>query len=111
MKHYLTFSVIARIDASALLFWALARQPYGYFILLRWVTCGVSAYCAYLSYSIKRTPWAWLYGFVALLFNPLAPVRLDRQTWGYLDIATGVVFLISIFFVRESITTKGDSNV
>jgi hypothetical protein len=111
MKRYLTLSVIARIVASALLFWALARHPYGYFVLLRWVTCGVLAYCGYLSYSLKRIPWAWLFGFLALLFNPIAPVRLDRQTWAYLDIGTGVILLTSIFFVRELIKMKGESNV
>jgi len=111
MKQYFTFSVISRILTSGLLFWALARHPYGYFILLRWITCGVTAYCAYLSYSIKRITWAWICGFLALLFNPLAPVRLDRQTWAYLDVAAGAVLLVSIFFVRESTATKGQPNV
>jgi hypothetical protein len=111
MKRYLSLSVIARVVASALLFWALARHQYGYFVLLRWVVSGVSVYCGYLSYTLKRIPWAWVFGFSALLFNPIALVRIDRQTWAYLDIATGIILLISIFFIRESIQTKGESNV
>ena len=111
MRPHFTFSAVARIVAAALLFWALAQHQYGYFVLLRWIVCGVSAFCAYLSYSINRIPWAWLLGFLALLFNPLAPIRLDRQTWAYFDVATGVLLLVSIFFVRESLASKGESNV
>jgi hypothetical protein len=111
MKTQLSFSVVARIIASALLFWALARHQYGYFVLLRWVVCGTSAFCAYLSYSLKRVPWTWLFALLTILFNPLSPIRLDRQTWAYFDIATGVFLLASIFFIRESIPSKGETNV
>jgi hypothetical protein len=111
MKKHLSFSVVARIVASVLLFWALARHQYGYFVLLRWVVCGVSAFCAFLSYSLKRIPWTWLFGLLAILFNPLAPIRLARQTWAYFDVATGLLLLASIFFIKESLPTKGDSNV
>ena len=110
MKTQLLFSVVARIVASALLFWALARHQYGYFILLRWVVCGTSAFCAYLSYSLKRVLWAWLFALLALLFNPLAPIHLDRQTWGYFDVATGLFLLASIFFIKESLQSKVESN-
>ncbi|MGA9364884.1 MAG: DUF6804 family protein [Bacteroidota bacterium] len=111
MKTQLSFSVVARIVAGALLFWALARHQYGYFVLLRWVVCGTSVFCAYLSYSLKRVPWTWLFALLALLFNPIAPIRLDRQTWAYFDVATGLLLLASIFFIRESLPTKGASNV
>jgi len=110
MKSFLSFSVAARVVTGALLFWALARHQYGYFVLLRWIVCAASAFCAYLSYSLKRVPWTWLFGLIALLFNPLAPIRLDRQTWTYLDAATGFVLLLSILFFRESLSSKGDAN-
>jgi hypothetical protein len=111
MKKHLSFSFVARIVTSALLFWALARHQYGYFVLLRWVVCSVSVFCAFLSYSLKRISWTWVFGLLALLFNPLAPIRLARETWVYFDIATGLLLLGSIFFINESLPTKGDSNV
>lgn len=106
MKPHFSFSVIARVVASALLFWALARHPYGYFTLLRWVVCATAAYSAYVSATVNRVPWAWVLGFIALLFNPLIPARIDRATWAYLDVAVGIFFLLSVFFVREKLSQQ-----
>ncbi len=38
--------LIARLIASGMLLLALSRHPYSYYILLRWVVCGTSAYGA-----------------------------------------------------------------
>jgi len=111
MKSYLSLSVIARIGRSVLLFWALSRHPYGYFTLLRWVVCATAVYTAYVSTTVNRTPWAWVFGLIALLFNPLIPARIDRATWAYLDVAIGILFLLSVFFVRENFSTKGGDNL
>ena len=110
MKQYLSFSVVARIVTSALLFWALAQHQYGYFVLLRWIVCGVSIYCSYLSYSKNIISWTWVFSFVALLFNPLAPIHLDRHTWTYFDLAIGFLLLSSIIFIKESNKKKNKSN-
>lgn len=111
MKTQLSFSIVARIVASSLLFWALARHHYGFYVLLRWVVCGASAFCAYLSFTLKSVPWRWLFALLAILFNPIFPIRLDRQTWAYFDVAAGLLLLASIFFIRESIPPKGETNV
>jgi len=102
MKRYLAFSVIVRIFASVLLFWAaLSHHPSGYYTLLRWVVFGVGVYSAYIAVTFNRIPWAWCFGLIALFFNPLIPVWLNRATWVNIDVAVGVVFLISIFFVSR----------
>ena len=41
----------------------------------------------------RRAVVTWLFVGIALLFNPLAPVYLDRGTWRPLDIACGLAFL------------------
>lgn len=110
MKAKLPFSVVARIVVGGLLLWALAHHPYGYFVLLRWLVCAVSAFCAYLSFSLKRVPWTWLFALLALLFNPLVPIRLGHQTWTQFDVATGLLLLASIFFIKESLPKKGEPN-
>jgi hypothetical protein len=65
--------------------------------------CGVAAYSAYLSTKINRVPWAWVFGIVALMFNPISPSRIGRATWAYIDIAVGMLFLVSLVFVRENL--------
>jgi hypothetical protein len=109
MKHYLTISTAARIAAAVLLFYALQRHPYSYYTILRWVTCGTAAYTAYLAFQRQSVGWCWLLGIVAVFFNPFVPVALDRKTWATIDVATGVLLLISIAFVQESSKPKANN--
>ena len=104
MNGILSLSSLARLIAAALLFVAAARMPYGYYILIRWVVCGVSAYSAVQARALGKTGWTWILGFIALFFNPVIPVHLGRQSkeiWELVDAAVGVVILASIFFLQE----------
>lgn len=86
---------LARIVAALMLFWALDRHPYGYYILLRWVVCAVSAYTALLLSEADKKGWAWCFGIIAVLFNPLIPVHLNRALWALIDIGAAIAFLAS----------------
>jgi hypothetical protein len=106
MKSCFSFSVIARAVCIVLLFYAVTRHPYSYYIIMRWVVCGTAAYVSYLSYTSRRVPWSWTFGLIALLFNPFKSTGLGRATWAYVDVVVGIVFLISCFFVREKPSAK-----
>lgn len=88
MKPAVIFLAIAAV--LCLLAVVPFRFPYGYFTILRWaVTVGTVA-------ALMTWPRAWWWGYVALvpiviLFNPLAPVHLSRQTWRVIDSGAGVV--------------------
>lgn len=87
---------IGRLIAAAMLVGALAPNAYGYYTLLRWVVCCVAAWTA-LAFSVTgKQGWVWTFGIVALLFNPLVPVGLDRSTWAPVDIAAAVLMIVSI---------------
>lgn len=103
MKSYLKFSVVIRLIASFLLFWALERHTYGYYSLLRYITFGVGVYLVYISINLNKIPWVWIFGMIALLFNPLIPFQLNRELWAYIDVISGIIFLASIFFIREDL--------
>jgi len=83
--------------AALFLIGALGGWPYSYFQLMRWIVCGVGAYSAYTSYESGRTGWAWVFGIIAVLFNPIAPFYMQRDTWEMLDLAAAVPFLIFPF--------------
>ena len=102
LKSFFSFSVLARIVASVFLLWGVSRHPYGFYTLLRWIVCATAAYTAYICTTMKRIPWAWVLAVIALLFNPFIPPRIERATWIYIDVATGIILLASIFVVRES---------
>jgi hypothetical protein len=74
-----------------------------FYTLLRWVCCAAFAYSAVSAFRMKRIPWTWIFGVLAVLFNPLAPVYLQRATWQIMDWVTIAVILIAaIAFWRPS---------
>lgn len=98
--------LVARIVAVILLFWALDKHSYGYYTLLRFVVCGVSAYGAYFAVELGKNGWAWTLGIIAILFNPLIPIHLDKDTWAVIDSGVAIVLVISLFLLRKPKSKK-----
>jgi len=95
-------TIIPHLVAAGMLFLALARWPYGYYSLLRWVVCGAAVYGGWLAYEGQRK---WLLGLfipVGLLFNPLVPIHLTRQGWAPIDFIVGTLFLVSALIQRKT---------
>jgi len=86
-----------KILAIIFLLGALGRNPYSYYQFLRWLILGVGGYSAYLAYNSEKKIWAWIFGLIALLFNPIIPFYLSRATWQSIDIIVAVIFFISLF--------------
>jgi hypothetical protein len=76
---------------AAMLLLALAQLPYGYYTLLRLVVCLSAAIIAYVSWT-KHTAWAVVFAIIALLFNPLIIVALNRETWAPIDVGVAVLY-------------------
>ena len=74
--------------------------PYGYYVLLRWVVALTAVFLLCLAYESKKTFWLFLMGLVAILFNPIIPVHLDKEIWVIIDFVAAVMFLVSIFKVK-----------
>ncbi len=89
-------SIIAKLIAAVMLFAALGRHAYDYFTLLRWIACGVCAYTAFQAMQDKKTGWLWIFVIAAIVLNPISPLRLKRETWGFVDAAAAVLLLLSI---------------
>jgi hypothetical protein len=101
--------IIPALIAALILFGALGRWPYGYYQLLRFVVCGVGAYVAYLAYNWQKIWAVWLFGFIALLFNPLIVIHLSRELWQPIDFICAVLFIIVTFVLKKSEEEKRES--
>ena len=88
------------IAAVMLVFAAAEKQPDSFYTLLRWICCAVFAYSAVTSFQMKRMLWLWIFGVLAVLFNPISPLGLDRNSWIVADwfAIGGVVFAAFIFW-------------
>jgi hypothetical protein len=50
-------------------------------------------------------PWAWIFGVLALLYNPIFRVHLDRNTWiGVNWFTVGVIVVAAALFWRADKT-------
>lgn len=85
-----------KILASVLLLWALSDNPYGYYQFLRWAIVIIAGYTAYVAYNKQKTGWAWVFGIMAVLFNPIFPFYLSKDTWQLIDVVSAIIFIISI---------------
>jgi len=93
--------VIPAVAAALLLFVALGQHPYGYYTFLRWAVCVAAIFVAWVAWN-SAAQWAtWAFAGVAILFNPLAPVYLQRSTWRPIDIACALAFLGSLAIERR----------
>lgn len=93
--------IVFRLITFIFLLGALIELPYGYYTLLRFLVCGVSGYTAYIALELNKKSWVWIFGIIALLFNPLIPIYLDKGTWQIIDIITAIFFIISLFSIKK----------
>jgi len=70
--------------------------PYGYFQILRWVVTGVAVYNSYIFYELKKSQWMFIMIVIAILFNPIAPIFFQKQTWVILDLIASILMFVSI---------------
>ena len=92
---------IPQLIAIAMLLWALnPDNPYGYYILLRWVCCGVFAYLTVQELRIKNEGWTWVLGITAVVYNPIIRVHLTREIWSVINVVTIAIAIASIFLMK-----------
>lgn len=75
--------------------------PYSYYQILRWVVAIVVSYNAYLAYESKQNGWLFIMVAIAILFNPIAPIHLEKSTWTIFNLITSGIMFYSINKIRE----------
>jgi hypothetical protein len=90
-----------------MLLWALnPENPYGYYILLRWVCCGVFAFLAFRAVEKGIERWPWVLGITAVVYNPFIRVHLNRDIWSVVNLITIGIALVSIFALSPTTTSQ-----
>lgn len=112
------FFTIARITIAGLLFWAASHPSLNSHLLFRLAIFAVAAWG--IGRAIRRIEEAGLflllfYVLVAVAFNPFG-FHVEKETWTVIDIASGILFLLSIFILDTArfgaaLTTSGGKKV
>lgn len=103
MNKFLNSKNIVSIIAILILLLAVPEGfwPYGYYVFLRWVITGAAVFLLWIASQLKKQGWFWLMVGIAILFNPIIPIHLDKEIWQIIDFIVAVLFLISIFKIKS----------
>jgi len=103
-----TYKYLA-VVASIMLIIALSELPYGYYMVLRFVVCGVSALGILHYLGTDNRGVAFILFIVAIVFNPLQPIHFERSTWVMIDLFAAGILLLSIFGIPKEENEQDDS--
>jgi hypothetical protein len=87
--------------ASALLVGALfSIEFFVYYQLMNWIVVGASIMVAIRAKQSNKEWLMWVFAFVAVVFNPLAPLYLRTDVWQIVDIVAVLMFIVTFFLFR-----------
>jgi hypothetical protein len=71
-------------------------MPYGYYNILRIVVCICAAFMAVRAIKTQNGQLvSWLFGGLALLYNPVLPVHLnEKPVWMIVNVLTAILFIV-----------------
>ena len=75
-------------------------RSHAYYQILRWLVCLSSIVVSLNAHRWGHRWIPWLFGAVAILFNPVAPIHLPRESWRVIDMVTALVMLIAAFCLK-----------
>lgn len=85
---------------------AIADWPYGYYQILRLAVTIYGSWMAMEMWMQERVSWAWAFGSIAILYNPIFKISLDRDTWVIANLVAAVFFAAEIaIFKRRAIAS------
>jgi hypothetical protein len=86
----------------------LLPMPYGYYFLSRLVVSGCALYYIIQFYSDKDMKKVFLFGFFAILYNPIIPIHLgDKSLWTLVNVITAIMF----FSIAKNYISKNHNNI
>ncbi len=87
------------VFCMAMLLIALLPLPYSYYIILR-IMVFIGAIVLSITAFGRDVTWAkWVFVTMAILFNPILPIYLNRGLWMVIDIACTLAFFKGCWWV------------
>lgn len=87
---------------AGMLFIGAAPLPYGYYTLLRLLACGFFIWAAIINHQEQGKVLPWVFGFLAVLFNPIIKIYLPKEFWMVIDISAAIFILATKSKISES---------
>ena len=89
----MNYSVMKNIVAIFLLI-ATLNIPYNYYVIMRFIVTGFALYTCYLLQKGEKDYWFFIFIGIAILFNPILPIHLEKEIWIIFDLLTSLIILV-----------------
>jgi hypothetical protein len=76
--------------------------PYGYYMLLRFIACGVFAWAAYIAFERNEDILPWVFIVLAIIFNPILKIHFPKEMWAVIDFLSGIFLILIREKIQES---------
>lgn len=87
--------------AAAMLLLAVGKMPYDYYNIMRLVVCVIGGICTYYALTSQFQWVGWVFILIVVLFNPIMPMHLEKDSWRIANIVAAGWFTISVFLIRS----------
>ena len=87
---------ILKIGLALMLFFCLAKMPYGYYQLVRFISFILFAIFAFDAIQKEKEADVLIYIILALLFQPFLKIPLGRDLWNIVDVVAGLFLLVTL---------------
>lgn len=83
----------ASFIAAAIIGIGALPMPYGYYNLLRIIACGMFVWGAVVLYQKQSPVMPWVFAVMAVVFNPVIKVVLEKDLWMIVDAAAAILLI------------------
>ena len=90
---------------AAMMVLALLPMPYGYYQLLRLISCVCCGLIAYGFWQRQQQAWALAMGFVAILYNPVIKIALGREVWSVVNLISAG-FMVAALWAAQRVASE-----
>lgn len=89
---------------AALLVIAVLELPYGYYGFMRLCVCATSATiaCLWFDRTKSLTLVSVAFALIAVLYNPILRVHLDRSVWAPINLVTAAAYFVGYLNLRRT---------
>lgn len=100
-ERKIRFNLFIVFTASMLLLATFTKQGHSFYVCLRIATSLTALYCFWVCASWRHKLWSLPFLLIAILFNPVLPLRFPRGAWAVIDFLTAAFLIASIFGIKE----------
>lgn len=93
---------IGLVGAAAANLFALSDLPYGFYQMLRLATTALAIWAVFELFETAKSYWLWLLGLIAVIYNPIYVIHMEREAHQVHNVATAIVLLTLAWRSRGS---------